>query len=377
MPIPHNCTRQYQVVSYREESQPSDNSGWYLDRYFRDFRTTAERLELRRYVKNKTLPLLYTGACVAPNVVKRSDFSVTKDELSFPVIKAETEITGCDVDEYTINPQTGDKVSVGMDRYNLAFNESMSDLFDSQRQTHVHEAISLLRDGQYTLWADRDADSMGVVNFNRAPELSSIDLTGTSDDWSNPCSKPFKVIEQIIREMAKFGAIAGAIDIIYSALAWDSLEGHTERDGVKFGQNPIFGLGAEQSMFFEYSDVQFKGSTNGGVLNHWVDNTMYVDYNGELKPALAPGEIMIVSNQGFFGQRFWRTITSDNREELPSGSLPFFVYDGLDEYERKCRSYRPWLEEYHLMIPRNVNGALVASVVPEDYEPCIPCEECP
>ena len=81
---------------------------------------------------------------------------------------------------------------------------------------------------------------------------------------------------------------------------------------------------------------------------------------------------------GFGGQRVYRTVSSDNREFIPDGGLPFFVYDDLEkEYNRKCRAFEPWIEEHHVLVPANVNGAALVRVTDDDAEVCIPCEACP
>lgn len=375
MTIVHNCSRQVQLVSYIETVRPTANSGWWLDYFFRDIRTRDERLEFRKWSRGKVLPLLYTGACLPPNLIDRATESLTQKEISFPTIKAEGKITGCDVDEERINKEDGSLVPVGIQRFDKAFNETMSQIVEGLRATHIHEAITLLKTGGYVLHSDRDDEDIGTIDFNRADELRDIDLTGTPEGWDSMCSKPLKTIEAIVREMGKHGAIANGVDVVYSPLAWEAMEAHEERQAIKASRDSIFG-GFDASMFFNYADVQFMGATNGGQIRHWVNYTLYLDHQGNEVPALAPGEILIVSKDGFDGQRIFRTVTSDNREELPDGSLPFFLYDGIEEYKRKCRSFEPWIEEYHLNVPRNVNGAALVRVVPEDFESCVPCETC-
>ena len=79
--IAHDCTRQYEVVSFIECQNPDVNSGWALDRYFTDRRTRAEVLEVRKYSKASVLPLLYTGACLPPNLSQAPAESLTVQEL--------------------------------------------------------------------------------------------------------------------------------------------------------------------------------------------------------------------------------------------------------------------------------------------------------
>lgn len=380
MPIAHDCTRQSEVLSFIECQQPSANSGWFLDYFFRDRRTNAEKLEVRKYSKASSLPLFYTGACLPPNLIKGPVESVSLQELSWPTIKAETKITGCDVDERRIEPD-GSIIPVGIDRFNSALNWGMMGLIDGLRATHISEAITLLKSGGYILNSS-ETENVGVVDFGRDAALAAIDLTGTADDWGSQCANPFGTLEDIGREMSRCGGAANGFDIIYGATAWDVLAAHEERDGIKYGQRP--GAAFDRSMtstaapFLGYNDVQFKGETNGGTYRHWVSFAQYLDHTGLLQPVVAPGEIMIVSRAAFDGQRVFRTITSDNRESLPDGAAPYFIYDDMEkEYNRKCRSFSPWLEEYHLMVPGNVNGAALVRVTDDATDPCVACEDCP
>ena len=378
--IAHDCTRQYEVVSFIECQNPDVNSGWALDRYFTDRRTRAEVLEVRKYSKASVLPLLYTGACLPPNLIQAPAESLTVQELKWPTIKAETKITGCDVDERRILPD-GTVIPVGMERFNEALNWGMMGLIDGLRATHISEAITLLKTGGYILH-DSANSNIGTVDFGRATELSSIDLSGTNDDFSEVCSRPFDVIEALVREMARCGGASGVVDVIYGPKAWEAVTAHEVKDSIQYGQRP--GTAFDRSFssllepFMGYADVQFRGSTNGGTLNHWVSFAEYLDHEGNLVPMLAPGEILIVSAGAFGGQRIFRTVTSDGKEFLPEGALPYFLYDDMDrEYNRKCRSFEPWIEEHHLFVPSNVNGAVLARVVADDAEICIPCVDCP
>lgn len=378
--IAHDCTRQFEVASFIECQNPTSRSGWFLDYFYNDMRTRAEKLEVRKYSKAASLPLLYTGACLPPNLIKAPTESLTLDELTWPTIKAETKITGCDVDERRILPD-GTVLPVGVERFNEALNWGMMGLIDGLRATHISEAITLLKTGGYVLNSS-GGETLGTVDFGRAAELSSIDLTGDTDDFSNLCARPFDVIEALGREMAKCGGVSGGLDVIYGAKAWEALSAHEESYGMKYGARP--GSTFDRTMsgmlqpFFAYNDIQFRGETNGGALRHWVSFAEYLDHEGTAVPVLAPGEILIVSREGFGGQRIYRTISSDNREFIPEGGLPFFLYDDLDrEYNRKCRSFEPWIEEHHLFVPRNVNGAVLARVVADDAVICVPCDECP
>jgi len=377
--IAHDCTRQFELVSFIEQQQPSQNSGFYLDTFFTDRRTQAEKLEVRKYSKQETAPLFYTGACLPPTLIKGPTESLSLLELTFPTIKAETSITGCDVDERRILPD-GTLLPVGMERYNEAYLYQTSALFDGLRATHSSEAITLMKTGGYVLRTSA-TETLGTIDYGRAAELANIDLTGTNDDWSQQCSRPMNVLESIMQEMGRYGGIAGVVDIIYGAAAWRTMEAHDERNAIKYDVLPtlvnmVGGVGT--SPFTSYSDVQFKGTTNGGQLRHWVNYAQYLDHTGTLQPVLAPGEIMIVSGAAFGGQRVFRTLTSDGREFIPAGALPYFLYDDLDrEYNRKCRSFNPWIEEYHLMVPANVNGAALVRVTDDAADPCVACEDCP
>lgn len=374
----HDCTRQVEVLSFIECQQPSVNSGWFLDYFFRDRRTTAEKLEVRKYSKGAANPLLYTGACLPPPLIKAGAESLTLTELSFPTIKAETKITGCDVDERRILPD-GTLLPVGLDRFNEALNWGMMGLIDGLRATHISEAITLLKTGGYILHSS-DTDNLGTVDFGRDAALANIDLSGTADDFGSQCARPFSVIENIGREMARCGGIGGGFDIVYGETAWRMIEAHDERDAVKFDANPAFYQSISPNgpaLFTNYNDVQFKGVTNGGSIRHWVSFAQYLDHTGTLQPVVAPGQILIVARGAFDGQRVFRTITSDNKEFLPDAAAPYFIYDDLErEYNRKCRSFSPWLEEYHLLVPGNVNGAALVQVTDDATEVCVPCEEC-
>lgn len=380
--IPHDCTRQAEVVAFIECEAPTTRSGWFLDRYFRERRTRAEKLEIRKYSQAASAPLFYTGACQPPNLIGPGEESLSLQELTWPTIKAETPITGCDVDERRILPN-GDLIPVGINRFNEAFRWGMKGLLDGLRATHISEAISLIRTGGYVIRSKEGA--LGTVDFGRKAELLGLDFTATPEDWINPCANPFRAIEAVAFEMSQCGGMAGGFDVIYGETAWTAAEAFMFRQRVADG-----GLSADrldlsrnlfstdESLFLGYNDVFYKGATNGGSIRHWVSRAKYLDYAGVEQDVVAPGEIMIVSPGAFDGQRVFRTVTSDNREELPDGSLPFFVYDDLDEeYNRKCRSFNPWIEEYHLLVPANVNGATVIQVVEDDAEICAPCVVCP
>ena len=377
--IPHDCTRQAEVVAFAETQQPSAKSGWFLDYFFTDRRTRAEKLEIRKYSKASALPLFYTGACLPPNLIKAPAESLTLQELTWPTIKAETKITGCDVDERRILPD-GTIIPVGIERFNNAFNWGMMGLIDGLRATHISEAITLLKTGGYVLHSSA-SETLGTIDFGRAAELSSIDLSGTNEDFVQQCARPFDTLEAIGREMSKHGAVSGGIDIIYGPVAWKTIAAHEERDAIKYQQRPgsTFdrSLSSTLEPFLTYNDVQYRGETNGGMLRHWVSFAQYIDHAGQLQPVVAPGEVLIISNAGFGGQRVYRTVSSDNREFIPDGGLPFFVYDDLEkEYNRKCRAFEPWIEEHHVLVPTNVNGAALVRVTTDDAEVCISCETC-
>lgn len=373
MAIPHDCTRFTELVSFIECQGETSRSGWFLDYFFRDRRTTAEKLEFRNYQKSDAAPLFYVGACEAPNIVKPQTESFGMIEAAFPSIKAETKITGCDVDERRILPN-GDVLPVGMQRFNEAFNHNMSAITEGLRATHTLEAISLLKTGAYIL-PDTETTNVGTLDFGRNTALAAIDLVGTPNDFCEPCAKPSQTIENIAREMGKCGGLAGVIDVVHSPESWRAMEAHVEREEIRY-QTPSGLTGTQQTLFTSYNDVQFKGATNGGQIRHWVSFAMVTGYDGVLAPVLAPGQMLIASRAAFDGQRVFRTITSDNREMLPNGQN-FFLYDDLEkEYNRKCRSFAPWIEEYHLMVPSNVNGATVIQAVDPTCEPCVQCEEC-
>lgn len=374
MPIIHDCTRQVEVISFIEEQQPTDRSGWFLDFFFRTRTTRAEKLELRRYMRQKAKPLFYSGACLPPNLIDAPEDAVSVQELTWPTIKAEGKITGCDVDERRITPE-GDIIPVGMQRFNEALNWEMAGLIDGLRNTHIHEAITLLKTGGYILHSS-ETENMGVVDFGRAPELLNVDLTGTQEAWSDKCSYPMRNVAAIVRQMAKYQGAAGVIDIIHSELSWQALQAHEEMKSIDFREKPELS-GLDVAEILNYNDITFMGTTNGGQFRHWQSMAEYCDHTGAEVPVLNAGEIMIVSRSSFDGQRVFRSITSDNKEELPAGAN-FFLYDDLEEeYNRKCRSFAPWLEEYHLMVPSNVNGAVVVQVVDPAYDPCPACETCP
>lgn len=369
--IEHNCTRLTEVISFVEQEQSATRSGWFLDYFFRDRTTEAERLEFRKYTKGASKPLLYSNACLPPNLIDKSEESLTLSDITFPTIKAEGKITGCDVDDRRITPQ-GDIIPVGIQRFNEAFNWEMKNITDSLRATHIGEAINILRTGGYVLHSSADGN-MGTIDFGRADELANIDIVGTNEDWSGICSNPIKSIFDLTRGMRKYKAVSGVIDVVYSEVAWQAMQAYQERDGIKFDERPSETFTA---MLNTYDDVEYMGSSNGGKLRHWVSSATYIDHTGTEVAALNDGEILVASKAAFDGQRIFRTITSDNKEKLPTGAQ-FFVYDDLDkEYNRKCRSFAPWIEEYHVMAPANVNAAVIAKVVPADFEACVACESC-
>ena len=376
MPIVQNCTRFVELIDFMEKEKPTANSGWYLDRYFRKRYTRAERLEFRKYMTGKIKPLLYSNACLPPNLVKGVMDAITVTDMNFPTIRAETKIGCKEIDQRYIRPD-GTIIPVGRARYNEAMNWGMMPLVEGLRERHKLEAIQVLCEGGYVLHTT-EGKNLGTVDFGREEQLLNVDLSGTPNDLSNVCSKPLKVLQSLIQNMARCKGIAGGIDIIWSQYAWDWFEAHDERESVKANQRPTLTLGLNDEMFFGYDDVQFMGTTNGGTLAHWVDNSLYCNEDGDEVPVLQPGEVMIISRGGFDGQRVFRTITVDNYEELPAGA-DFFLYDDPAEiYNKKCRSFEPWLEEYHLMVPKNVNGALKFKWVdPAAGDQCTQCEECP
>lgn len=375
MPMIHDCTRQVQVISFIEEQQATARAGWFLDFFFRDSTTDAEKLELRRYTRGVAKPLFYSGACLPPNLIDSPDEAVSIQELTWPAIKAEGKITGCDVDERRITPE-GEIIPVGIQRFNNALNWEMSALIGGLRATHMAEAITLLKTGGYVLHSS-DTENMGTVDFGRDASLVGLDLVGTDAEWSNMCSKPMDVVETVKRNMSRLSALAGGVDIIHSELSWEFMQAHEERQAIKFQTNPTLS-GLQLAQIESFNDITFLGSTNGGQNRHWLSMAKYCDHSGNEVDVLNAGEILIVSRAGFDGQRIFRNITPDNREQLPAGAQ-FFLYDDLEEeYNRKCRSFQPWLEEYHLMVPTNVNGACVVQVVdPLAPPPCVDCEVCP
>ena len=334
-------------------------------------------LEYRKYSKTNVKPLLYVGSCLPPNLLDPAEEALSLKEFTWPVIKAEGQVNCKDIDERRILPN-GDLVPVGRQRFDNQFNWVMMGVLEGLRATHVSEAINLLKTGSYVLNSS-DTDNMGTVDFGREAELANIDISGTDSSWDNMCGKPLKTIEDIAQAMARHKGAAGVLDVIYSPYAWEWMEAHSEREAVKYDRAPVIAGGFDAAIHTGYDDVMFKGTTNGGTLRHWVTNTYYIDHTGTEVEVLADGEIMIVSKAAFGGQRIFRGVTSDNKEVLPAGGQ-FFLYDDLErEYDRKCRKFAPWIEEYHLMIPSNVNGAVVAKVVDKATagDPCVSCEVCP
>ena len=373
----HDITRLTEVAGFiEEEKSGTTKSGWFLDFFSTKRRTRAEKLEFRKYSKTRAKPLLYTGACLPPNMISRRTESLTVSDFSFPVIKAEGQITACDVDEKRILPD-GTIIPVGIQRFNNALNWEMLGLTDGLRETHIAEAITVMKTGGYILHSSDD-ENMGTVDFNREDTLKNIDLSDTSASWNNLCGNPLDAIEAVVTEMRRVKASAGVIDIIHSRYSWSWMKAYDDRTGIKFDKTPMFGSGFDATPFFEYDDVEFKGTSNGGIYRHWVSDAKYQNHEGEEVDVIDAGEIMIVSKTGLNLQRVFRTITSDNKEALPAGA-DFFVYDDLErEYDRKRRAFNPWIEEYHLMVPSNVNGAVLMRVVAEDAgEPCVACEKCP
>ena len=377
-----DCSSLVETISFIEKEQgTSSNSGWFLDRYFTTRTTEAEKLEMRRYTKGNILPLLYSGACQPPHLVKTPTAGLTVKELSFPVMKAEANVDCKDVEEHRISA-TGEYVPQ-RERYREAVNWAMMPLIGGVRQSAVCEAIDVLCEGGYAL-NDSLTTNLGYVDFCRDVELMNIDLSSTEMSWDKKCARPLKSIEAILRKMAKCKAAVGEIDIIYSELAWEWMEAHSEREAIKYRTPPAIATGLNAELFTSYDDVIFRGQTRHGglVLNHFVNHATKINHAGEEETILEPGEIKIVSPQGFGGQRVFRTVTDDRREYLPPNTAaPFFLYDDPNDpevYNRKCRAYKPWLEAHYLMVPRNVNAAVKLRVVAADLtDICVECETCP
>ncbi len=369
--IIHNPKRLVQAVAFITENQPTAKIGWVLDYFVTDKTTEKKELEIRKYSKAPANPLFYTGACVPPNLIKKGTESLTLQNVTFPVIKAEGQITGCDVEEQRIS-KDGKVIESGKERYNLAFNEQMQALFDGLKATHILEVISLIKTGGYVL-KDTANSNIGTIDYGRADELKNIDLVGGEQDWGSMCGNPMKSIKAIVRQMRKYNAVANGVDIIYGAKAWEAMQAHEDKKAIAHNQGlqPAFVNEAEA-----FADIEYMGSTEGNKFRHWLSTAEYIDYDGTQKPFVEDTEIIIVSRNGFGLQRIFRNRTSDDKEQLPKGAK-YFVYDDLDkEYNRKCRVFSPWIEEYHLLVPTNVNGACVVKVVADDFEVCTPCDEC-
>ncbi len=370
--IIHNCKRLVQVISFILENQATAKIGWVLDYLVTDKTTSKKEIEIRQYSKAPSNPLFYTGACVPPNLIKQGTESLTVKSVDFPVIKAEGQITGCNVDDQLVDKKTGQVIEDGKQRFDLAFNEVMAELFDGLKATHILEVISVLKTGGYVL-KDTENSNVGTIDYGRADELKNIDLVGGEQDWGSLCASPMKSIKDIVRQMRKYNAVANGVDVIYGAKAWEAMQAHEDRKAIAHhqGLQPTFVNDAE-----EFADIEYMGASEGNKFRHWVSTAEYVDYDGKTKPFVEDGEIVIVSRNGFGLQRIFRNRTSDEREQLPPNAK-FFVYDDLDkEYSRKCRTFNPWLEEYHLLVPANVNGACVVKVVADDFNACIPCDKC-
>ena len=378
----HDCSRLVEVASFREKETAGNKASWFLNRYFRTRRTRAEKLELRRYMKKDVPPLFYTGACEKPHLLKGRARSLNVIDINFPIIKAETQVDGCDVDEHRID-ERGKLLMPGRERYDAAANWKMSEMLDGLQATHVSEALNVLKYGGYTIRAGKlPEDVIGVVDYKReTAKWDFIDSDGIYGPWSDKCSKPSKQFELVFQHMARCGAGGGSFDIIYSQHSWNWMEAHDCREAIKFDRAPVFGSDLERSLVMGHDDVTYKGDSNGGQISHFVSNAMYweCDENGlwEMVPVLAPGEVMIINRNAFDGQRIFRTVTSDNMEALPDGADYFLYDDPMEVYNKKCRAFCPWIEEYHLMVPGNVDGATILSVVDPELEPCVECEDCP
>lgn len=390
--IMRDCSSLVELISFIEkENGNSARSGWWKDRYFRMRTTEAEKLEMRRYMKGNVFPLMYTQPCEAPHLVKTPTAKITVKELEFPTIKAEANINCKDVAEHRVS-NTGEYVPQ-RERYREAVNWGMMPLIEGLRLRGVCDAISILTTGKYDLVTGKMGAlaSLGTVDFCREDELNDIDLTGTEAAWTNLCSKPLKAIEAILRAMSRCKGAVGQIDIIYSPLAWQWMEAHSEREAIKYRESPVIPTGFSADLYSDYDDVTFRGQTRHGglTLNHFENYaTKVTDVADPLtgepveEEILAPGEIMIISPQAFGGQHVFRTVTEDLREYLPRNTnVPYFMYDDPmdpEVYSKKCRAYKPWLEAHPLMVPANPNAAVKVRVVPEDAgDPCVNCEVCP
>lgn len=373
--IVHNPTRIVDLLSFIEQQNPGLNSGWFHDFFFRPVRTDADRIELRNYATTTASPLFYTKTCLPPKLVTDPDETLNVNEFSFPVMKWETKINCTDVIGHRVD-MMGGKIS-RKKAFNDASRFKLKHSLESLRSRHILEAIHVLKQGGYVLNSS-DNENLGTLDFGREPSLSNISLVGTPNEWSEICSRPLNSIEVVIQEMARLRGIQGTVDIVMSALAWDWFQNHSEFEGMSFNSDSRVSQTKSQEPFFEYDDVHFLGSVQGGRIRFWRSDATYVELDGSTPDILEPGEILIASRNAFRGSKLIRTVTSDGAESLPSG-MNFFFYDDLEkEYNPKCRTYTPWFEEYHLMIPGNVNAACVMQVVdPSKTNVCTECASCP
>ena len=386
MPLPvRDCQRLVEVAGYRVHQKSGQmNSRFFLDRYVNTRRTRADKLETRRYMKDDVKPLFYSGQCEPPQKLKSRAQALTVQEFSFPSLKAEVQIACGDVDDHSVTPE-GRLLMPGRERYDAAVNYEMMHLMDSWELTRMGEAISIIKNGGYTIRkGPAPADVIGTVDFKRENECwNLVESDGLYGPWDDMCAKPFKSIEKIMQDVGRCG-VSGELDILYSPLAWDFMELHDEREAIKYDNSPLLANEFQRRFAQEYAAVTFKGSTHGGILNHFVINTQYPVFDeatGEciMEPVLAPGEVLLVWRSALGLQQVFNIVSADGAEELPD-NMNIFLYDDPthpEVYSAKKEVFSPWMKERHLMIPQNVDGAQLLKVVSPDAEPCVACEKCP
>jgi len=359
------CDREVGLINFIEKQKIDLGSDFAYNNFFTKRRDESEFVELRNYVEGDIMPAFHSGQCDLPNIVKNPDRSVTIDRYNFNLIREEAKVDGCRVDEERVD-ERGEYYRPNR-RYDLAYNRSGATLVQRIRKLKYAQSWELLKYGAYTLYSDVDKE-MGILDFKRDDALANIDLTGTENDWCAACAEPMEVIEEIVQNMARCNAAMGNVNIIHSNTSWKAIQMHETLE-AKLAQNPRQFSGFESLVNTQFAGVFFQGATNGGRFRHWTANGQYYSSNHELTDYVPEGYVLIAMSGSFGGLDLINPWSSDYRERLPDG-VDFFMNE---DYDRKCRTTDQWIEHRSLMLPTNVNGAVLVKVVSDDCEFCKEC----
>jgi hypothetical protein len=359
------CDREINLITFIEKQKIDLGSDFAYENFFTRQTDESELIELRNYVEGDVMPAFHSGYCELPNIVKNPDRSITIDRYEFNLISEEAHIDGCRVDEERVDAR-GEYYRPNR-RYDLAYNRAASTLVQRIRKAKFAQSWELLKYGAYTLYSEKNK-ILGVLDFKRDDALANIDLTGTENDWCASCAEPMQVVEEIVQNMARCNAAMGTVDIIHSNASWKAIQMHETLE-AKLAQSPRQFSGFESLVNTNYAGVFFQGATNGGRFRHWTANGQYYSSNHELTDYVPEGHVLIAMRGSFRGLDLVSPWSKDYRERMPD-NVEFFMNE---EYHRKCRKTEQWIEHRHLMLPTNVNGAVLVKVVSDDCEFCKEC----